>query len=372
MDAQSKTSATIVTVGALLGLAAAGMAFVWAPKEAPQAPDGSVSANGSKIAKDTQATVQSAQTAAAIPTLKAAALPEDKTRTSQAFFSLPLWQLADKDAAGQVRTAVVDILGKNSVDIHRYGEENTPVPNLWFLNNGLAKEFTQSDALQKDSDGDGFTNLEEFVAKTKPNDAASYPALVTPQGAKLEVVRTQTNEAVIVADTMFATEPAPAQVAVKVFKNAADLTPINKLTLKPGDKFALSADDKEKSRFTLVGFEKAEFTDSMGKHEENVIVLQDNTFPNSAPVKVRAGKPKANEKDAANAKGLQYKITSATLRVTAGSAANTEITVRKGDSFTVPGSSIKCSLQAVGKGSSVSILPEGSDTPVQVLKAPKN
>ena len=372
MDAQSKNSATIVTVGALLGIAAAGMSFVWAPKEAPQAPDGSVNANAGKIVKDTQAAVQSAQEAAAIPTLKDPAFSEDKTRTSRPFFSLPLWQLADKDAGGQVRTAVVDILGKNSVDIHRFGEENTAVPNLWFLDNGLAKEFTQSDALQKDSDGDGFSNLEEFQAKTKPNDKASYPDLVTPQGAKLEVVRTQTSEAAIIVDTMFATEPTPAQVAVKVFKNAADLTPINKLTLKPGDTFALSADDKEKSRFTLVGFEKAEFTDSMGKHEENVVVVQDNTFPGSTPYKIRAGKPKANEKDAANVKGLQYKITTATLRVTAGSEVGKTLTVRKGDSFTVPGSSIKCNFQSVGKGSTVTILREGADTPIQVSKAPQN
>jgi len=51
-----------------------------------------------------------------------------------------------------------------------------PVPNTWWLENHIDPGF--GDALQKDPDNDGFSNLEEFNAKTNPNDEKSHPSLI--------------------------------------------------------------------------------------------------------------------------------------------------------------------------------------------------
>ncbi len=57
-----------------------------------------------------------------------------------------------------------------------------PVPNQWLEDNGL--DLSNNDILKLDADGDGFTNLEEFEAKTSPRDKASTP----PSFTKLQLV----------------------------------------------------------------------------------------------------------------------------------------------------------------------------------------
>ena len=58
-----------------------------------------------------------------------------------------------------------------------------PIPNLWWLQNRLEPGF--ADSPQRDEDGDGFSNIEEFHAQTDPNDPQSYPPLID----KLEFVK---------------------------------------------------------------------------------------------------------------------------------------------------------------------------------------
>ena len=48
-----------------------------------------------------------------------------------------------------------------------------PVTNAWLIDNGL--DFLNSAVLQQDPDGDGFTSLEEWAAKTDPVDLSSHP-----------------------------------------------------------------------------------------------------------------------------------------------------------------------------------------------------
>lgn len=58
-----------------------------------------------------------------------------------------------------------------------------PIPNLWWIQNRIDPGF--ADSPKRDPDQDGFSNLEEFNAKTDPNDAKSVPSLI----AKLLYVR---------------------------------------------------------------------------------------------------------------------------------------------------------------------------------------
>lgn len=63
-----------------------------------------------------------------------------------------------------------------------------PVSNAWLLTNNL--DFLNSNVLQQDPDGDGFTNLEEWNAKTDPIDSNSRP----PYAEKLTMHSRQQEE----------------------------------------------------------------------------------------------------------------------------------------------------------------------------------
>jgi hypothetical protein len=62
---------------------------------------------------------------------------------------------------------------------------HAPIPNSWWIQYRLDPGF--GDSPQRDADGDGFSNLEEFNAKTDPTDAKQFPSLV----AKLKYLHDQ-------------------------------------------------------------------------------------------------------------------------------------------------------------------------------------
>lgn len=66
---------------------------------------------------------------------------------------------------------LVNPLEEDGLPIH------PPVPNKWFEQNGL--DLLDPNILQADSDNDGFTNFEEFGAKTDPLNKDSHPLLVS-------------------------------------------------------------------------------------------------------------------------------------------------------------------------------------------------
>lgn len=61
-----------------------------------------------------------------------------------------------------------------------YPAVHAPIPNRWWLDNRIDPGY--SDSPDRDPDQDGFSNLDEFHAKTNPNDANDFPSLI----AKLE------------------------------------------------------------------------------------------------------------------------------------------------------------------------------------------
>ena len=69
------------------------------------------------------------------------------------------------------------------VDLVTDAAVHPPIPNTWWLEHRLDPGF--ADSPQRDPDSDGFSNLEEFTAKSDPNDAKSYPLAI----AKLMYVK---------------------------------------------------------------------------------------------------------------------------------------------------------------------------------------
>jgi hypothetical protein len=70
--------------------------------------------------------------------------------------------------------------------IHRHSKTNQPIPNSWFLQYGL--KLRLPNITTEDTDSDGFTNEEEWLAGTDPTDSASHPLLLTKLSFKAETV----------------------------------------------------------------------------------------------------------------------------------------------------------------------------------------
>ncbi|MCP5535357.1 MAG: hypothetical protein H7A51_03880 [Akkermansiaceae bacterium] len=71
---------------------------------------------------------------------------------------------------------------KNPVDLLKSDPVHPGIDNTWWLKNGIDPGY--SDSPERDPDKDGFTNREEFVAGTDPNEFKNFPEPVV----KLNVV----------------------------------------------------------------------------------------------------------------------------------------------------------------------------------------
>lgn len=69
------------------------------------------------------------------------------------------------------------------VDLLKDAPIHPPIPNTWWIENRIDPGF--ADSPQRDPDDDGFSNLEEYEAKTDPNASKSFPSLI----AKLMYVK---------------------------------------------------------------------------------------------------------------------------------------------------------------------------------------
>jgi hypothetical protein len=110
---------------------------------------------------------EAAATAAASSSLKlnrAFEPAEDAGRPVDLFVGVRLF--ADKNNPNEP----VDISGAGQKVIHE------GIPNKWWVDTGADPTFANSP--DRDDDGDGFNNREEFEAKTNPVDETSVPALI--------------------------------------------------------------------------------------------------------------------------------------------------------------------------------------------------
>jgi len=371
MADHSQPARNILIAGVVLGLAAGALGAYSMVSGKIDRPATELNAPPTKEEKLVAASGELMKTLARNHTLADVA-PEGvvvngKPRFTPIFYSPDLWQVAmDK----QKKNVVMDLLDPSSPNIH--GE----VPNAWFVANGLSDDLCKSNALALDSDGDGFTNFEEFSARTNPADAASFPPLVAAgRVPKLEVTKVLRDSFVIQVDSSFAYETNPTEVTIKLFRTHNDTRPFEtKKGLKVGGSFGVGKDD---SRFTVVGFVRETYSDSTGSSfEESAVKLRDNvTIAGEKEFVVRAGSIRSGVKDRGtrNEKGRSINDCAAELRVTAGPAAgkpNGTVTVAEKGTFKVPGAEdIVCTLESIDEAGSVNILPQGAQSPINVPRA---
>ncbi len=371
MADQSNPERTALIVGAVLGIAAAALGAYTMTSSKPM--DVRTGVSGAVSVEKLVAPAEEASASVARDRELRDVAPEGaeingKPRIMPAFFATELWQIPPRDGAKTYN--VVDIYDPASASVH------PTIPNMWFLNYHLVDALSREDGETMDCDGDGFSNLEEYVAQTSPADPSSLPPLVQAKAGtavKLEVVGIERANATITVDSMFALEANPSQAGLKIYKRVEDQKPIHKVNVAMGDSFGLDPQDDGK-RFTVVGFERKAFTNNMGSSaEETVLRVRDNAaLGDEKEFTIRAGRPRANDRDRGtpNEKGRTINDVSAQIRVTAGpQAGKPEGTVRVPlhGSFKVPGyEQMSCTLESVDANGSVNIRPEGAQSPVNV------
>jgi len=84
-------------------------------------------------------------------------------RAVDLFISIPLFVTADAP--------------NRPVDLLRDDPVHPPIPNTWWLENRIDPGY--EDSPNRDPDGDGFSNMEEYLAGTDPNDPESHPPLIS-------------------------------------------------------------------------------------------------------------------------------------------------------------------------------------------------
>jgi hypothetical protein len=131
-----------------------------------------------------------------------------------------------------------------------------PVPNTWFAENGL--EILDQDILIGDPDGDGFTNLDEWLGHTNPNDKNSHP----PYTTKLRLVK-------------FIKQPFRL-----MFKSRpdADSFQVDTIDVKQPSQILKLGDQIVGTKFKIIDFKEKKFVNPTTEAEQDVseLTIQNN------------------------------------------------------------------------------------------------
>lgn len=125
-----------------------------------------------------------------------------------------------------------------------------PVPNRWIMDNEL--DILDSNVLAMDTDGDGFTNLDEWEARTNPRDKTNHPEYIT----KLKLAR-------------IVQKPFRLLFASYTDGDFA----INTLDVSQPTQFRKLGDQITGTPYKIVGFEKKKKTNIKTDAEEDVSEL---------------------------------------------------------------------------------------------------
>lgn len=281
------------------------------------------------------------------------------------FFAPELWEAFSDE---KQKTLLVDIYAKDAPEIH------PQIPNTWFVENGLKDILGRADAPSCDSDGDGFTNAEEFVHGTNPSDPQNYPSLVADGACKVRVTGVRHTNIQIAAPSMMALEKTPASVRFSLYKGFSETPAVKTKEIEVGGKFGMSSAPE---RFVLQGFDQHPFAPAGASEPtmETVAKICDTGAIGSPVYYVRAGRSKAGDKllGTDQEKGKRITDTRANFIVTAGTAAQegkAAFSVMLKDSFVIPGNGkTRFRLDSVNDDGSVVLLEEGKELPITVPPA---
>ncbi len=202
----------------------------------------------------------------------------DKVATAKSSLQIDQkWTKAEVDGRPvDLFTGVPLFVNKNNlkqpVDLQNSADVHSPIPNKWWLEYRIDPGF--GDSPQRDEDEDGFSNLEEFEAKTDPTDKRSHPSLIQ----KLVYVSQESVEWVL-RPGGFPTEAEP-RVTFEYSDNKGNenrvgaANPIGKNEL-------FFAEGHAKGRFKYLGFEnKIQMNERIQAQVQVAIVKIEDLKPN--------------------------------------------------------------------------------------------
>ena len=196
-------------------------------------------------------------------------------RTVDLFTSVDLFV-----ANGDVNNPV-DLLDGDLEPVH------APIPNDWWVKNRVDPSF--DDSPQKDQDGDGFSNEEEFLGKTDPSDDKDYPLLVD----KLVVTSVDSTFWLLELNSSFGDNNFQFRYndskRVSVRMGAADNVAVNDIFFKDGP---------IKNRFKVIK-KITKKVEEKGRMKDKIFAVVEDMKPNKGNVQFDAPyRPRGDEKPA--------------------------------------------------------------------------
>lgn len=209
----------------------------------------------------------------------------------------------------------------NPVDLISGEPVHPPIPNSWWIENRIDPGFGNSPQL--DEDKDGFSNLEEFLAKTSPTDPLQYPPLIT----KLTYAGDESVEWTLRPGF----ESAGGSFTFTYFQGKLNNRVSAASPIPPGGVFF----DKEpaKGRFKLIGSEKRKVrNEAIGADIEVSFVKVEDQHPHKKAVVYEIP---ASFQDRDRAKFAHFDRT-AVFSLEALGLAGREFKVEENDTFSLP------------------------------------
>lgn len=166
--------------------------------------------------------------------------------------SIPVFKVPGEDE-------LVDLYAETGSKVH------PPIDNRWWLKYEIDPGYKDSPA--RDADGDGFSNLEEFQAKTDPSNAKSYPELID----KLKVVKTEAKPFRIT----FTSEVGEGKNQFKYVSQAYGSRGLRSKYRAAGDD--IFSEGEAENRFTLIKVVEKEIVKGSSKRNVKHAVILDKS-----------------------------------------------------------------------------------------------
>lgn len=283
--------------------------------------------------------------------VRTATVPSDRSESGEReidlFIGVPLF--ANRDRPNE------------PFDIYTSPDVLPPIPNGWWLKHGISPRF--ADSKERDEDGDGFTNLEEYQAGTGPADFSDHPPLVT----KLRYVDHESLAWIVEFGFQAGGKQLPKGEAQTELDGALKKLRQNfEAGVEPGGSFF--SEDPLKNRFKLIEIEERQvFNDRLNIEETLKFMIFEDLKENKKGKKYEVPNrfPRA-----AREKFMHYDRT-AVLELLALNYDGEEFRVEEGTRFTLPpdGDDAAYFLKEVTP-EQIIVEWEGEDAEVQTIEIP--